>query len=94
MKYEVGGPICTDGKSCFVPSLHSQGHPNKVNIPTACPNGSRTIGLYHTHPGGRAVPSQADVRNLRAAGLDVSCISDNRVTRCYVVHSRSKSHPG
>jgi len=84
MKVEIGSPICCKGKICKLGKA-SKGTPTRVEVELKCPPGFKPVGIFHTHPGGRAFPSRTDIENLRKAKLPVSCIATERETRCFLI---------
>lgn len=58
-----------------------------VSLPVRCPSGHQTLGVHHTHPGGVAEPSSADIREARRMGLRWMCISvpETGETKCHMV---------
>lgn len=68
---EFGYPVCTtDGE--LIKGPESVGHRYGVSLQTRCDVG-KPVCLFHTHPGGEAVPSPADVREAYRYKLPV-CI--------------------
>lgn len=85
---EVGFSICrvkATGK--LVNGPVATGTPMRVDIPVQCPPDSRFEGLYHTHPGGIAMPSAMDVRSAKQVGARVLCIQvpETGEMACYTV---------
>jgi hypothetical protein len=85
---EVGRPICACNKTGKL-SLGRQAQGRdaySVEVPLNCPSGSSVVGVWHTHPGGRAEPSQADIRTAQRIGLRHLCITvPGGETRCHIV---------
>jgi len=79
-RFEIGAPICCN-RRCRLGKI-SRGTRTRVSVSLECPPGTRPVGIFHTHPGGRAYPSKADIENLRRAGLRISCIRSDREFRC------------
>ena len=82
---EKGFSVCefADGGLTHGPVAH--GTPTSVQIPIACPPGSRFRGMHHTHPGGIAQPSATDIRSARRVGADVLCIDADGDFACFQV---------
>lgn len=85
---EVGFSICrvrATGKLTNGPV--ATGTPMRVDIPVECPPDARFEGLYHTHPGGVAMPSAMDVRSAKQVGARVLCIQvpETGEMACYTV---------
>lgn len=55
-----------------------------VTVPIACPPGGRPVGLWHTHPGGRAELSSRDIAAGIRLSLEFMCVTvpETGVTRC------------
>ena len=86
---EVGAAICACNKTGEVTLGAMAIGPDQytVSVPISCPSGHRAIGVWHTHPGGVAEPSQADRRQMRQLGLKHACITvpDTGETRCHLM---------
>lgn len=82
---EVGWSICrfSDGKLTNGPV--AEGTPFSVEIPVECPPGSELEGLFHTHPGGVAFPSDTDIRSAVRIGANTLCIDADGHLECYIV---------
>ena len=82
---EFGFSLCRTPAGGLVTGPMATGTHNRVEIPVACPAGSRFTGLYHTHPGGVALPSKTDTDSARKVGAKALCISSDTETRCQKV---------
>jgi hypothetical protein len=82
MEVERGAVICCSNKKCTLGPM-SKGTRNRVMINLKCPKGTRSVGTWHTHPGGHSYPSPTDVRNLQKAGLNMSCVTGGQGLKCY-----------
>ena len=71
---EVGFPICRRMDGSFTRGDASEGTPVAVSVSTECPPDSELAGIFHTHPGGVAMPSQKDVSEARRVGAEHVCI--------------------
>jgi len=80
--FEIGAPICCNRNRCVLGKI-SKGSRTRVSVRIKCPEGTKPVGIWHTHPGGRAEPSEADILNLYNAGLDISCVTNEKETRCF-----------
>ena len=88
---EVGFTMCRTGAGALVRGPLATGTRTRLNIPISCPPGSVMEGLFHTHPGGQASPSQRDVASAKQYGAKVLCITNDTTTRCFRVTRRSRS---
>jgi len=77
--------ICQLGRELLWGSEANGSSPYNVTLRTGCPEGGKPVGIFHTHPGGVAEPSAQDLAEMRRAGLEHLCISDDNVTKCYRV---------
>ena len=84
-KNEFGFTLCRYQNGQLTRGPVATGDPMSVNIPVSCPPHSKLAGLYHTHPGGIAKPSDTDIRSAKKVGAEVLCISDDRQTVCHIV---------
>ena len=82
MVVEKGAPICCSNKRCILGPV-SKGTRNRVLVSLKCPQGTRPVGTWHTHPSGDSYPSPVDVRNLQKAGLPIGCVSGKQGLKCY-----------
>lgn len=80
---EFGFALCRFSNGRLGSGPRVTGTPMNVNIPLACPQGSTFEGLFHTHPGGIALPSQTDRASAHRVGAKVLCISDDKQTLCH-----------
>ena len=82
---EVGAAICRLPSGGIVFGPKAEGTPMSVSVPIQCPPGSSFAGIWHTHPGGVAVPSKQDLRSGRSVGAKRLCITvpETGETRCY-----------
>ena len=71
---EVGFALCRAQSGQLTRGPVAEGTPVGVNIPVSCPSGTRFVGLFHTHPGGVAAPSDKDLRAGQATGSRNLCI--------------------
>ena len=81
---EIGAAMCRDlatGKISFGP--FSEGTPTSVSIDPTCPPGTKLFAIYHTHPGGVALPSQTDLKSGRRIGAEALCINADGDLRCH-----------
>ena len=85
---EVGFTICRTPTGSLTRGPMAMGTPVAVNIPLQCPKGSKMEGLYHTHPGGVAYPSNTDIKSAQRHGAKVLCITNDSQTRCFKVRGR------
>lgn len=85
---EFGFAMCrtTNGKLTNGPV--TTGTPMSVQLIASCPPATKLVGLFHTHPGGIAYPSQQDVASARSKNIDVLCIEDDRQMACYRLRQR------
>ena len=81
---EIAKTICLKNGKIYWGS-EAKGDSHSVTLFTRCPEGGKTIGTYHSHPGGTTEPSSQDLKAMRQAGLEHLCISDDNETRCYRV---------
>lgn len=83
---EVAKTICQRNGEIFWGSTAS-GSPWAVTLNIACPAGSRPIGVFHSHPGGKAVLSRQDVIELarakRTQGIHYGCVAGKDKLECY-----------
>jgi proteasome lid subunit RPN8/RPN11 len=83
VEVEVGAAICCDSKRCKLGPV-SKGTPRRVVISLRCPPGMKPVGSWHSHPNnGDSYPSSADIKNLRKAGLNISCVSGRQGLKCF-----------
>ena len=54
-----------------------------MSLPVQCPIESELVASYHTHPGGRAYPSQTDVQSTLSMGIDVLCVENDKEMKCF-----------
>lgn len=87
---EIGFAMCKTPQGGLVAGPMSSGTHNRVEIPVSCPIGSRFTGLYHTHPGGVALPSRTDLDSARKVGAKALCISSDTETRCQKMGMRKR----
>lgn len=73
-EYETAFTICEKGGQLCRGS-QSAGSLTAVSINVDCPSGYKPIGIHHTHPMGQAVPSDADVAEMKKLRLHNMCIS-------------------
>jgi len=80
---EIGASICgaPDGSILFGP--WSTGTPTGVSVTVGCPSGADFLGVYHTHPGGIAVPSAQDIKAGLQVGAKYLCINADGDLRCW-----------
>ena len=89
---EHGFVICNvDGE--LVRGSESVGSRYGVSLNTRCPRGTRCAS-FHTHPGGVAEPSLADIREGHKHKMDI-CIGvpESGEVRCYRPVSPSRATP-
>ena len=79
---EIGAPICCSAKKCIIGDI-TKGTPTSVLVKTECPPGAKLTGIWHTHPQGDSYPSSFDVKSLRKANLQISCVSGKQGVKCY-----------
>ena len=82
---EIGFAGCRTAQGGVVSGPIATGTHNRVEIPVACPAGSRFEFLYHTHPGGVSLPSRTDLDSAKKVGAKALCISSDTETRCQKV---------
>lgn len=89
---EHGWAICEDEKGRQTKGPEAVGHRYGVSVDIACPRGYRPVGLFHSHPGGRTDPSQADLSEARRLGIEQLCIGvpDTGEIKC---HRIARRHP-
>lgn len=87
---EIGFSICRAPDDMLVSGPVAVGTPNRVNIPIACPPDAEFIGLFHTHPGGVAKPSQLDEQSAADHNAKVMCIEADGILRCFPVDASLK----
>ncbi len=78
---EWGFAVCRRGNT-LTRGPESSGHRYGVTLDVSCPQG-RPAALFHTHPGGEAYPSEADLREAKRLEVPWLCIGtprDGRVT--------------
>ncbi len=82
---EIGFSLCRYPSGQLTHGPVVSGTPTSVNIPVACPPGARFEGLFHTHPGGVAYPSNTDIRSARKVRAEHLCIAvpDTGEMRCF-----------
>lgn len=80
---EIGASICGGPQGQVVFGPWSEGTPMNVSVEISCPPGMDFLGIYHTHPGGVAMPSQLDVKSGLEVGAKYLCISADGDLRCY-----------
>ena len=81
---ELGFSLCRVGASGqLVAGPVATGDPVSVSIPVSCPTGSHFEGLFHTHPGGVAQPSQQDIRAAKQSGAANLCIQSDWTLACF-----------
>lgn len=81
---EYGFAICRTPAGRLVQGPTAWGTPTSVSIPLGCPAGSTFLGLFHTHPGGTAYPSEQDLKSAVAVAARILCIeSDKDGLRCF-----------
>ena len=85
---EVGFTLCRRPSGVLTRGPAVSGTRTAVNIPLLCPPGSSLEGLFHTHPGGVAFPSQTDKSSARKFDAKVLCITNDTQTRCFRVTGR------
>ena len=85
---EQGSAICCSKTKCVL-GKKSTGTRTRVLVSLNCPKDMKPIGTHHTHPGGRAELSSADIINLRKAGLSIGCVTGKQGTKCYKIKSKS-----
>ena len=85
---EIGFTICRRTGGSLTRGPVASGTRTAVNIPLVCPPGSSVEGLWHTHPGGVAFPSSADLKSARRFGAKVLCITSDVETRCFKLTGR------
>ena len=71
--HEVGAAICQDAQGLSFGPL-STGGPYNVSVPLRCPADGQVVGVFHTHPGGEAVPSSYDMAEAERLGLQYLAI--------------------
>lgn len=79
---QKGGELCRGNSS--------SGTITSVSVDVGCPTGWNPVGLYHTHPHGAAIPSDADVTEMKRLRLKNMCIGvpsgpNAGELRCYLV---------
>jgi len=84
-KNEIGAAICRYENGKLVYGPFSEGTHTRVDVKIACPKGSRFHGIFHTHPGGVAYPSDVDVASGKRVGAKVLCINSDTERRCFNV---------
>ena len=89
---EIGATLCRfpDGRLARGPVV--SGTRTSLSIPVMCPPGAGMEGLWHTHPGGQAFPSQTDLASARQHGAKVLCVTADGgpsiATNCFRLHRR------
>ena len=63
---------------------------SQVDVPISCPPGGTPIGLWHTHPRGKAELSSRDIAAGIALSLEVMCVTvpETGQTRCFPLRRR------
>ncbi len=85
---EVGFTLCRTASGDLTRGPIAMGTPMAVKIPLQCPANSKLEGLYHTHPGGVAYPSNTDIKSAQRYGAKVLCITNDSQTKCFKVRGR------
>ena len=88
---EKGHAICELPNGKLIAGLKVQGDSQfNVTVPLRCPAPSRPVGLFHTHPGGKPVPSQQDINEGVRLGLELMCVQvpETGQTRCVLLPKR------
>ena len=88
IEVENAKTICQLGQEIFFGSEAKGDSPSHVTLPVRCPQGSKPIGTWHSHPGGVAEPSAQDISEMRRKGFRHMCISSDTETRCYEIRQR------
>lgn len=91
-KNEWGFAMCRTPAGQLRAGPVAHGTPNNVTIDVKCGPGESVAGLFHTHPGGVAEPSQLDLQSalkLKNAGRgNVLCIDADGDLKCFRVKPR------
>lgn len=88
-KNEFGFTLCRTPRGKLVRGKVHHGTPSQVVIPVTCPPASKLEGLFHTHPGGVAFPSEPDIRNAFQAKIKVLCVMNESALNCFRLIRRS-----
>ena len=81
---EYAKSICMRDGEVFWGST-AKGGPLSVRLHTSCPEGSKAVGTYHTHPGSTSEPSPQDISEMLRARLPWLCVHGEDALRCYQV---------
>ena len=83
---EEARTICQLGNELLWGNQARGDSPINVRLrPITCPGGGKPIGVWHSHPGGKAEPSLQDIAEMKRVGLPYMCISSDTEIACYKV---------
>lgn len=86
MKPEIAVTICQAPSGQLCRGTEAIGSsPYNVQLRIGCPPGTVVKALHHSHPGGLAKPSPADILEAKRLGLNHLCIENDFELRCYKV---------
>jgi proteasome lid subunit RPN8/RPN11 len=82
---EHGRCMCDDN-GVLILGPETTGDRYNVSVDIACPQG-KPVGIFHTHPGGKPVPSPTDIRSAQQYKLKTLCIGvpETGEVRCHKV---------
>ena len=85
--YETAFTICHRNHKELARGTGGAGGQYAVSLDIGCPDGFHPLGIWHSHPKGQAIPSDADESEMRKLGLENLCISVPQTgeLRCYRV---------
>lgn len=76
--------VCRTPAGRLVAGQVVTGTRTSVPFPTQCPAGANPIAVAHTHPPDNTIlPSQADLEETAARGLDQVCVIWQGMARCF-----------
>ncbi len=87
MHTEEAFTICSCPGKGLARGSHAIGGPVSVSLEVQCPHGYRALGIFHTHPEGHPVLSDADKKEARRLGIRHMCVGvpQSGEVKCYEV---------